>query len=100
MSDQPKTALAVNITGEAVRLELATTPGALPIVHHVEPGAAVEVAAGYCQRLQVEGRDPQPSIVEKLTNGRLLPASDPKAQQVLEAKKAASAPKAEAPKKS
>lgn len=80
----------VNVSGADTVLEIATAPGTPPERHRLAPGASVEVASAYARRPQVEGRDAQPSIVEKLTGGAVVPAGDPRAQQHLARKETAS----------
>lgn len=87
--------LAVNITSQEVRFEIARGPGDAK-QYVLGPGQAVDLDDAYCARLQTPG-GPQPSVIEKLTGGmaagdsisgaKVAPVTDPRAAAVLAAQK-------------
>jgi hypothetical protein len=76
----------VNVGGRNFNLEIGTGPGRKPLRYEMAPGAVVEIEDAYARvRVRSEGADPLPSIVAQMTDGNVLPASDPKAKALYEA---------------
>lgn len=76
----------INITGDTARFEIATVSGEAPDVYELKPHEVVEIAEAYATRRQVApGRDSAASVIENLTNGRVLPVCDPRAKGTYEA---------------
>lgn len=98
----------INTSGDTVKFEISTMPGATPRRYTVKPLEQVEIAPGYCLRFQSEpGRPIRPSVVEQLTRdgaGRacVVPLIYPEGQEALaraeEAKAAKTATEVVAPK--
>lgn len=95
----------VNVSEEPCRFQIATMAGAPPRRYDLKPGEVIELEPGYALRRQASpDRDLQPSIIEMLTGGSVLPIGDQRAKDAIQrrelgrASAAAPAPKAEAPK--
>lgn len=76
---------AVNISGEVAVFEIGpASPGQKPKKHRLQPGSFVELANGYLVRFRgSEHTEEMPSIVEKLTGGRVVPGFDVRAKEIL-----------------
>jgi ABC-type Zn uptake system ZnuABC Zn-binding protein ZnuA len=87
---QPKKKYPViNITGDVVRFEIATVSGEEPDVYELKPHEVVEIAEAYATRRQaLPGRDSAASVIENLTNARVLPVCDPRAKSLYESTQA------------
>ena len=90
----------VNVSGERRRFQIASEPEVEPDVYDLGPGEVAEIPGAYANRRQTApGRDLLPSIVENLTGGAVVPATDPQAKAILEqqaAQRAAAAAEAKA----
>lgn len=77
----------VNITDQRVRFHISVMAGAPARTFDLGPGESAELEAGYALRRQASPeRDIQPSIIEQLTCGKVLPIGDPRAKEALRAR--------------
>ena len=87
MIQRLKPATVVNVSGDRRKFQIDSAPGVMPDVHELAPGESVEIPGAYAVRRQTgPGRELLPSIVEMLTGGGVIPATDPKARKFLEGK--------------
>jgi hypothetical protein len=87
MIQRLKPATVVNVSGDRRKFSIDHAPGVMPDVHDLAPGESVEIPGAYAVRRQTgPGRELLPSIVEMLTGGGVIPATDPKARKYLEGK--------------
>lgn len=64
----------INTSASNQRFTISTMPGAAPRRYNLKPFEQVDLAPGYCIRVQTaEGREARPSIVEQLTKGAVVP---------------------------
>ncbi len=73
---------AVNITDQPITLQFSEGPNQVHLVTF-QPGVPVEVAAAYATPQAIApNRDPKPSVIDMLSNGRVVDISDKRAAQV------------------
>ncbi len=83
----------VNVSSRIFPLEIGTQAGKKPLRFEMKPGDVVEVDDAYGFRRQPNpAADPMPSIVELLSNGCIVPSSDPRAAEHFAAWEAARNP--------
>jgi hypothetical protein len=74
---------AVNITPDPVSFEIAID-GTFSNQHRVEGGGYVDLPEGYVRRLRAHDKaEERPSVIENLTNGKVVPETDPRAAAIL-----------------
>lgn len=89
MQMQKKTMMkVVNIASHVVPFKIARGPGESPRTYELRPGEVVDLEAGYCVRMD-HAQGLQPSVIEKLTGGMVVPESDPRAADYVAAAAAA-----------
>lgn len=77
-------AKVVNVMDHAVRFSVSVMAGAPSRDYELQPGQVISLEGGYALRRQPSpDRDLQPSIVEQLTNGQVLPIGDPRAKEAM-----------------
>jgi hypothetical protein len=70
----------VNVSTRVFPFEIGTSAGKPPVRIEMKPGDVVEVEDAYGKRRAPSpAADTIPSVVELMTNGCVLPASDPRA---------------------
>lgn len=84
---------AVNVTSGSVEFSISRGPGETPRKYNLAPGEVVELEDGYLVRHRAPSGIQQ-SVVEKLTNGTVVPETDPRAQPYLAAPADVAAPSA------
>jgi len=73
----------INVSGREFPLEIGTSAGRGPRIFKLKPGGVADVDDAYAEpRYPAEGRDPIPSVVERISNGCVLPATDPRAKDL------------------
>jgi hypothetical protein len=73
----------VNISSRVFPLEIGTVAGKKPMRFDMKPGDVVEVDDAYgMRRAPNPSAESIPSIVDLLTNGCVVPASDPRAKDL------------------
>lgn len=74
----PSHALGMNISSGDVRFSIHTQAGVEPDTYVVKPGQKVKLRSGYLHRRQNGEGSVVPAIVERLTNGSVVPLENGK----------------------
>lgn len=81
----------VNVTDQPITLQFAEGPNQVSLVTFA-PGVPVEVPSAYATPQAIApNRDPKPSVIDMLSNGRVLDISDKRAAAVRQKLEAAEA---------
>lgn len=77
----------INVTNAPAKFEISIMPGERPMKYRLLPGETALLAEGYSWvRPKSPGAEPAKSVIEKLTDGKVLPAADPRAADVVKAR--------------
>lgn len=89
----------INISGGPVRFEIARGMGEAPDEYELAADEIVALDANYVRQFRIAaGRDPRPSTIDQLTNGKVISITDPRAAAAVDRTRPKAAEKVADPK--